>query len=110
MGIRWLGACLVAAFLCGCGGAPEIRVVNETGSDVTAVVVDGPSQREVFGSLKAGQATEYRPFSRAYRYSAGSYVAGGVERKIEIIDYVGEEELGSGQHEYVLTPVSLAIR
>jgi hypothetical protein len=110
MSVRWLGTCLVGAFLLGCGSAPEIRVVNETGTDVTAIVVDGPSQREVFGPLGVGQATDYRPFSRAYRYSAGSYVANGVEHKIEIFDYVGEEELGSGQYEYVLTRGSLGLR
>ena len=113
MGTRWFGACGIGAWLVacvGCGGSPEIRVVNETGKDVTSLVVDAPSQSETFGSLNVGQATEYRSFSRAYRYSAGRYVADGVEHKIQIIDYVGEEELGSGQHEYVLTPQNLALR
>lgn len=110
MGIRWLGACGVSVFLVGCGSQPEIRVVNETGKDVSYLVIEGPEQRETFGPLKVGQATEYRSFSRAYRYSPGRYMAEGVMYEMEIFDYVGEQELGSGKHEYVLTTSGLTIR
>jgi len=100
---------VLAGWLVSCAGSPEIRVRNETGTDVSSLVVSTPSQKETFGPLPAGQSTEYRPFVRAYRYAAGTYVVGGVEHKIEVIDYVGEEELGGGQHDYILREATLGL-
>jgi hypothetical protein len=55
---------------------------------------------EMYGTLAAGDTTEYRDFGVAYSYNYVSLRIGVDEFVLQPIDYVGETPLGEGQFTY----------
>ena len=91
----------------GCGtdpadGPTRIRLVNQAGVPMEAVVVTFPSSTEDYGTIAPGAATDYRAVGQAYRYAKIEATIEGQPAIILPIDYVGEELLGRGDFEYVL--------
>jgi hypothetical protein len=56
-----------------------------------------------YGEIKAGAATDYQVWRRAYRYASVSLLADAGQMTMTPIDYVGERKLGEGHFTYVLT-------
>jgi hypothetical protein len=63
------------------------------------VVVGGKS----YGDIAPGARTGYQTWAGAYSYSSVSLVADSQERKVQVIDHMGEARLGKGHFTYVLT-------
>lgn len=104
-------AALLLFLLAGCpaplapdeGGRILIRVANA--SDVAferVVVIFADGQKEDYGAIAAGFASDYRDVREAYRYAYISVHFETDSLVLQPIDYVGESLLGAGRYTYAL--------
>jgi hypothetical protein len=77
----------------------RVRIRNASKTPFFNVVVGGRS----YGNIGPNCTTSYQRWPAAYRYSSVSLIADAEERKLGVIDYVGESPLGEGRFTYVLT-------
>lgn len=90
-------AILMASTLAACESGPSmVRIHNASTYDYQDLQVGD----ETYGTLSAGQYTEYRDFGTAYRYNYVSLTIASDAFVLQPIDYVGEEPLGEGEFTY----------
>ncbi|MGE0441700.1 MAG: hypothetical protein AB7L66_18395 [Gemmatimonadales bacterium] len=98
----------VFAALVGCdstapGGLTMVRVENS--AQVTfdqLVVYPGGPEKLTIADLAPGARSEYFPVSKAYQFASVRAYFGADSAGLQVIDYVGEQPLGSGHYTYVL--------
>lgn len=77
-----------------------IRVGNASDIDFDRINVHFPNQVEDYGSLPAGEVSEYREIDGAYRYAYSVAHAGDRRFVLQPIDFVGESPLRAGRYTY----------
>lgn len=87
-----------------------IRVKNNSIYQLDSVYVTSPGGSHLYGSLRAGQSSEYSAFSEAYSYAYVRVMANGQQLVWQPIDYVGETPLKAGKYTYELNVTDLANR
>ena len=96
---------LLALSLVACETGPTmVRIHNISTHDYQELEVG----LESYGTLGAGQTTEYRDFGTAYRYNYVRLLIDAQEYIIQPIDYVGEVPLGEGDFTYEVDVLDLA--
>lgn len=88
-----------------------LRIVNTGSRDIVGLVVlfpgstaEAPSRRVEFGTVPAGQTTEYREVpGGVYRYAAYEYAVDGRVASQPVADWVGEAPMAGGQFTYRVT-------
>ena len=86
----------------GLSGDVKVRVANNSALPFDRVEVVFPENDVDYGSLSAHGVSRYAPVETAYRYAYIEVQIGSEVLKIQPIDYVGEEPLGSGFYTYHL--------
>jgi len=85
-----------------------LRIVNTGNRDILGLVVlfpgstaQAPSRRVEFGTVPAGQATEYREVpGGVYKYAAYEYALDGRVASQPVADWVGEGPMAGGRFTY----------
>ena len=83
-------------------GDIRIRVANNSSFAFDRVEVVFPEDAIDYGSIRAGDVSQYANVSAAYRYAYIEVEIDGEELKIQPIDYVGETPLEAGRYTYAL--------
>ncbi len=94
--------------LISCGGddgdvtleSVEIRVTNISSYQYDNVFVNTSGGEANFGTIKAGESSNYQSFEKAYRYAFVELEIDGKVFTIQPIDYVGETLLDIGRYSY----------
>ena len=85
------------------GEVVQVRVRNDSGAALNNVVVTFPGgNRDEFGDLAPGAASDYVDVATAYRYARVQAVSSGRTLRLMPADYVGEKELKPGLYTYAL--------
>ena len=79
---------------------PEIRLSNSSQHNFKNVIINTGTGEVNFGDLDSGKQTEYKKFSKAYRYAFVKLEIDGKIYKIQPIDFVGEKALNDGRYAY----------
>jgi hypothetical protein len=134
---RWaVLAALVVVVATGCGGTavtsstesssvsttatttvstPQLRILNTGTVDVTDLVVLFPDATVKFGSVAAGQTTDYvEVASGVYRYAAYRYTLDGQDVLQHVVDWVGEKPIPGAKFTYQIAfdpakPINLQV-
>lgn len=80
----------------------NIRLANTSSYTFKNITVDTNGGKQTFSEIKSGEVTEYRPFSKAYRYAYIELEVEGRKAQLIPIDYVGETTLPNGKYTYQL--------
>lgn len=80
-----------------------IRIANRSTVEMNNIVIQFPNQTERYSRIPPGEVTEYRQVTEAYRYAPVEVSINGKVRRMIATDYVGEEQLSSGNYTYALT-------
>lgn len=80
-----------------------IRIANRSTVKMNNIVIQFPNQTERYSRIVPGEVTEYRQVTEAYRYAPVEVSINGEVRRMIATDYVGEEQLSSGNYTYALT-------
>lgn len=83
--------------------ATRIRLRNSSDFELTNVTFMPGAAKVEFARIAPGAVTEYRMVESAYRYGMLDLLVGGVHRRLQPIDFVGESEIGDGDFTYVIT-------
>ncbi|RSK24355.1 hypothetical protein [Hymenobacter metallilatus] len=86
----------------------RIRVKNTSAYRFDAAYVNTNGGENDYGSLNAGQVSEYATYRTAYSYAYIKVTINGQELRWQPIDYVGETPLQPGNYTYVVDVVDLA--
>ena len=78
----------------------NIRIKNISEYDFCNVVITPPGGSVNYGIIKENRTSCYTTFDLAYRYAPIELFIDGEEFVLNIIDYVGEPELGVGNFTY----------
>lgn len=119
---RWAFLAAVVLLATGCGGTavtsstepssvsttaaatasgPQLRILNTGTVEVTDLVVLFPDSDVEFGSVAAGQTTDYvEVASGVYRYAAYRYTLDGQEVLQHVLDWVGEKPIPGAKFTY----------
>lgn len=110
--IHFTGVVLASTMLVLSAGACQdpndvrIRIRNASDRDFDEVYVVAGGQPVTngvyYGSVDAGDVSEFRAFASAYSYAYVRVTHGGQEYAFVPIDYVGETPLSAGNYTYVL--------
>ncbi len=84
-------------------GPTDIRIRNLSGKVFTNVNVDTSGGEHNYGSIAAGEETEYHRFDLAYREALITLDIDGVQYKFIPVDYTYEVPLGQGKFTYELS-------
>ncbi len=79
----------------------HIRIENATSEEFNNTFVDtsiGGSHN--YGTIAAGDQSDYHAFTSAYRYALMTLDIGGEEYRFQPIDFVGETPLSPGKYTY----------
>jgi len=80
--------------------ALKIRLSNSSQYNFKNIVINTTTGDVSFGNLNSGQKTEYKQFTKAYRYAFVKLEIDGKTYTIQPIDYVGETTLKDGIYTY----------
>jgi hypothetical protein len=83
-------------------GDVEVRIANLSSFAFERVDVVFPEDEVSYGAIPANGLSTYRGVEKAYRYAYIEVQMAGEELRIQPIDYVGENLLGSGKYTYAL--------
>ncbi len=84
------------------GDTTLLRVENASQSVFTGLTVLLPGRDTIaVDSLFPGGRTPFRPVAKAYRIATSFGFVDGKPFRLQVIDFVGEEPLGSGRFTYV---------
>jgi hypothetical protein len=83
-----------------------IRVSNASQYQFDNIVVKAPGGENTYGTVAAGQKSDYKQFTQAYRYAYIKVTAQGQDLVLQPFDYVGETPLTPGQYTYVLDVIN----
>jgi len=85
------------------GNAIQVRVRNDSGTRLVNVQATFPgSNKDWFGNLAPGAASDYADVAKAYRYAPVEAVGAGRTLRFMPADYVGEKALAPGMYTYSL--------
>ena len=94
------------ALLWGCEendtGNVKISVSNASEFDFQNVHVNPGSEEMNFGAIDAGDFSDYKTFTKAYRYGFIQLEINGDTVSLQPVDYVGETPLKNGFYTYKL--------
>lgn len=96
---------LLCLFFSSCDNKVKIRLKNTSQSTLTNVKISTPSDTYVFDTIRPLEATDYRPFNKAYRYAWLYFICEGDTFEQRPKDYVGEKPLMFGKYTYEISPV-----
>jgi heat shock protein HslJ len=90
----------------------QVRIRNDSGVDLEHIRVNFAGRTVDYGTVRAGQSSDYRHAGKAYRYAPMRATADGEQLEYAIFDYMGETLLPPGRYTYVLAPTgrSLSLR
>jgi len=80
----------------------SVRVRNISPYQFDAIYVNTSGGEYQYGSLSAGQNSDYHSFVKAYRYAYFKIMVQGQELMWQPFDYVGEQPLEPGHHTYLV--------
>jgi hypothetical protein len=83
----------------------SIRVRNASQYSFENIVVNTTGGENNYGTVSAGQSSDYKYFTKAYGYGYVKLTSQGEELQIIPIDYVGESLLAPGRYTYALDVV-----
>ncbi|MDU0371160.1 hypothetical protein ACFPAF_12190 [Hymenobacter endophyticus] len=86
----------------------QIRVRNASNYQFEAVQVLMPSGQHAYGTLNAGQSSNYATYSEAFRYAAVKVKVNGQDLEWIPTDYVGETPLQPGKYTYLVGITDIA--
>ena len=81
----------------------EVRLRNASSFELTAVTFMPGAAELKFARIAAGEVTGYVAVANAYRDGYLDLLVGGEHRRLQPIDYVGENYIGDGRFTYVIT-------
>lgn len=77
-----------------------LRIKNTSQFDYTDVIVNTSGGEHNYGTINFNQASDYKSFDFAYRYTFVELKIDGITYTIQPIDYVGETPLDIGKYTY----------
>jgi hypothetical protein len=83
-----------------------IRVRNASQYQFDDIFVNTSGGENKYGTVAAGQKSDYKAFTKAYKYAYIKLNAQGQALGIQPIDYVGETPLQPGRYTYALDVTS----
>lgn len=100
--VRILFFILTMNCLLGCAGGNEvnIRLSNISQYDFTNIVVNTSTGDTHFDDLISGKKSEYKQFSKAYKYAFIALKINGETYTLQPIDYIGERSLKRDNYTY----------
>lgn len=79
----------------------EMRIENAGSVAIDRIVIyPGGPDSLVATNFAPGSTTDYLGIEKAYRIASVRATVGNTVASIQVIDYVGEEELGGGRYTY----------
>jgi hypothetical protein len=81
----------------------EVRFRNATTFTLTDISLAWPGGSIHVDALAPGASSTYESHDGAYSYGLLLVTAGGKVRRLQPIDYVGEQPLGNGKYTYLIT-------
>ncbi|HEY0742589.1 MAG TPA: hypothetical protein VGD40_14035 [Chryseosolibacter sp.] len=81
----------------------NIRITNTSNYDFDSLFVNTGGEQHGYGTIAAGQNSDYHQFVKAYRYAYLEVVVNGEKHIYQPIDYVGEELLNSGNYSFQIS-------
>jgi hypothetical protein len=81
----------------------EVRFRNATALTLSDISLQWPGGSMQSSQLAPGGVSPYEQHDGAYSYGALSVTANGTVRRIQPIDYVGEQPLPPGRYTYVIS-------
>jgi hypothetical protein len=82
----------------------NIRLKNETTSDMHDISVNFRGQIVNYGFIGRGEYSHYFKVARAYGYARVEWKADNKIKRVLPTDYVGEKELEAGNYTYIILP------
>lgn len=79
-----------------------IRVRNASQYQFDNIIVTSPGGQNRYGTVAAGQSSDYKAFSHAYRYAQINLAIPGQSLQLLPTDYVGETPLQPGRYTYAV--------
>ncbi|MET4106425.1 hypothetical protein [Hymenobacter sp. UYP22] len=86
----------------------QIRARNASSYQFEAVQVLMPSGQHAYGTVSAGQSSDYATYSEAFSYAAVKVKINGQDLEWIPTDYVGETPLQPGKYTYVVGVTDIA--